>query len=213
MESNITDQQYFGSDLQLSEPNFDDETTLLSARRVVPLGDVRSRPSGRRWRFGLAIVVAVMAGALGATVIFRQRDQNQAPAIVKTTSSTDEQVVPEGQPKAGAGGATSDSSVSASASSNEISTPEQHKDSVTPKTRRSTPLVSAKKSKQAADVFEDQDSDELDQRELRRAERIEARRLRRAAERESRREDRGNKNRSRDDLLRIRDIFEGSPRP
>jgi hypothetical protein len=213
MESNITDQQYFGSDLQLSEPNFDDETTVLSARRVVPLGDVPGRPSGRRWGFGLAIVFAVMAGALGATVIFRQRDQNQAPAIVNTTSSSDDHVVPEGQPQAGVGGATTDSSVSASGSSNEVSTPELKKDSVIPKTRRTTPLVSAKKSKQAADVFEDQDSDDLDQRELRRAERIEARRRWRAAEREYRREDRGHKNRSRDDLLRIRDIFEGSPRP
>jgi hypothetical protein len=54
---------------------------------------------------------------------------------------------------------------------------------------------------------------QLDEKELRRAERMEERRLKRAADREAKREARGRKSGSSDDLLRIREIFEGSPRP
>jgi len=212
MESNITDQQYFGANLQLSEPHFDEEATLLSARPVVPLGDVRAEArSGRRLAFGLAMVVAVMAGAFGATLIYMQRGQKQATAIVETGTPLPEPTVPQGQPLSGAGGAISDSHASSVAENvDDVATREVHKD-VTTKTRKAAPLFSAK-SGRAKETLQN-GANQPDERELRRADRMEARRLRRNAEREAKREARGHKSQSSGDLLRIREIFEGSPRP
>lgn len=214
MESNITDQQYFGTDLQLTEPHFDEEATLLSARPVVPLGDVRAKArSGRRLAFGLAMVVAVMAGAVGATLIYKQRGQKQTTAIVETGTPLPERAVPEGQPLSGAGGAISDSHASSVAENvDDVATREVHKDGATTETGKSAPLFSAK-SGRAKETLQNGASNQPDERELRHAERMEARRLRRNAEREAKREARGHKSQSSDDLLRIREIFEGSPRP
>jgi len=213
MESNITDQQYFGTDLQLSEPHFDEEATLLSARPVVPLGDVRAAArSGRRLAFGLAMVVAVMAGAFGATLIHKQSGQKQATAIVETGTPLPEPAVPEGQPLSVAAGAISDSPASSVAENvDDVAMPEVHKDGATTETRKSAPLFSAKSGPK--ETPQNGAGNQPDERELRRAERMEARRLRRNAEREAKREARGRKSQSSDDLFRIREIFEGSPRP
>jgi len=55
--------------------------------------------------------------------------------------------------------------------------------------------------------------DELDERDLSREERIEDRRFRRRLARQARRDSLERPRRSSDDLLRIRDIFEGPRRP
>ncbi|HEY3038781.1 MAG TPA: hypothetical protein VGJ66_08590 [Pyrinomonadaceae bacterium] len=219
MESNVTDQQYFGADLQLSEPHFDEEATLLSARRVVPLGDVRPQArSGTRLAFGLSIVLAVMAGAFGASIIYKQRGQKQATAIVETGSRNPEPVVPDGQSLSSvSGGTTSDLHASASSTSEDIEdlvTGDGRKNAAATKARKPTPPFSqSAKSGQANETWQDGAGNLGDEKELRRFERIEARRLKRNAEREARREARGQKSRASDDLWRIREIFEGSPRP
>src|SRR5258705_9508084 len=101
MESNIKNQQCSGVDLHLAEPHFDEEATLLSARPVVPLREVRPETrSGRRSALGLAMAISVMAGALGATLIYKQRGQKQA-GIVETATEVSE---PKAQPPSGAGG-------------------------------------------------------------------------------------------------------------
>jgi hypothetical protein len=212
MESNTTDQQYFGPDLQLSEPHFDEEATLLSARRVVPLGEVRTEPrSGKRLAFGLAMVVAVIAGAFGATLIYKQRDQKAT--IVETSTPLLQQAVSDGQPVSGAGGAISDSNASSAAENvDDVGTREMHKNGVTAETRKSAAPFSIKAGR-AKGTLQNGDSNQPDEQELRRAERMEARRLKRNAEHEDKRESRGRKRQSSDDLLRIREIFEGSPRP
>jgi hypothetical protein len=214
MKSNITDQQYFGADLQLSEPNFDDETTVLSAHPVVPLDQVQPEtPSVRRLGFGLAILVAAVVGALGASLIFKQREQQQAPAVVETATPIDGQATPQGQLQAGANGDTSASDTFAAASTNEVPKRELHRDGVIPKAGNSSAPIATAKPSQAANVQQDNEGDELDERELRRAERRDARRPRRIAERAERGDGGGHRRRSPDDLLRIREIFEGSPRP
>jgi len=218
LETNMesTDPQYFGTDLQLTEPHFDEEATLLSARPVVPLGDVRAEArSGRRLAFGLAMVVAVMAGAFGATLIYKQRGQKQATAIVETGTPLPEPTVPQGQPLSGAGGAISDSDASSVAENvDDVDTREVHNHGGATKIKRSAPLSSqSAKSGRAKETLQNGASNQPDERELRRADRMEARRLRRNAEREAKREARGHKSKSSDDLLRIREIFEGSPRP
>lgn len=187
MESNIKNQQSSGADLHLSEPHFDEEATLLSARPVVPLRDVRPETrSGRRLALGLAMAVSVMAGALGATLIYRQRDQKQGTGIVETATAVTEPKAP----LSGAGGAISESPASAPSMSENLND------------------VATREVRSAGDITHRQD-----ERAMRRAERMEARRLRRDAEREAKRETRGHKGQSSRDLLRIREIFEGSPRP
>ena len=48
MESTMIDQQTFGADLQLPEPRFDEESTLLSARPVVPLRSIEAQARSSR---------------------------------------------------------------------------------------------------------------------------------------------------------------------
>jgi len=187
MESNIKNQQSSGTDLHLSEPHFDEEATLLSARPVVPLRDVTPETrSGRRLALGLAMAVSVMAGALGATLIYKQRGQKPATGIVETATA-----VPESKtPLSGAGGAISESPASVPSMSENLND------------------VATREVRSAGDITHRQD-----EMAMRRAERMEARRLRRDAEREAKRETRSHKGQSSRDLLRIREIFEGSPRP
>ena len=74
MESDITSQGYFNGDLQLAEPHFDEEATLLSARPVVPLEEIMVEArSRRRLVIGLAMVGSLVMGALGATLIYKQQ--------------------------------------------------------------------------------------------------------------------------------------------
>ncbi len=65
-----------GSELPLTEPHFDDEATVLSARRVVPLDEAgsyepqsRSRV-GRAWIFAATMSAAVLIGVAGSTIYF-----------------------------------------------------------------------------------------------------------------------------------------------
>jgi hypothetical protein len=207
MESNITDEQYFGTDLQLSEPHFDEEATLLSARPVVRLSDVRTEArSGKRLAFGLAMVIAVMAGAFAASLIYKQPGQKEATAIVETgpplPQSAVSPTVARAQPLSGAGGAISDSNASPLAESvDDLATRGERSDSTGSETRKPGRLK---------EILRNGASNLPDDRELRRQERREARRLRRIAEQRGTRD---HKNQSSDDLLRIREIFEGSPRP
>jgi len=187
MESNIKNQQSSGADLHLSEPHFDEEATLLSARPVVPLHDVRPKTlSERRLVLGLAMAISIMAGVLGATLIYKQRGQKQATGTVETATEVSE---PKPQPLSGVGGANSElpaSAPSVSENLNDVATREVRSAGDITQARKAAPL---------------------------RAERMEAWRLRRDAEREAKRETRGHKGQSSSDLLRIREIFEGSPRP
>ena|SRR5882672_8880356 len=187
MESNMKNQQSSGADLHLSEPHFDEEATLLSARPVVPLHDVSPKTlSERRLVLGLAMAISVMAGVLGATLIYKQRGQKQATGTVEMATEVSE---PKPQPLSGVGGANSElpaSAPSVSENLNDVATREVRSAGDIAQARKAAPL---------------------------RAERMEARRLRRDAEREAKRETRGQKGQSSSDLLRIREIFEGSPRP
>jgi hypothetical protein len=83
MDSNITDQQDFSGDEQLTEPHFDEEATLLSARQVVPLDEIRTEQRlGRRLSFGIAIISSLVLGALGAKLIYRSGSGEQPTAVV-----------------------------------------------------------------------------------------------------------------------------------
>ena len=67
------------------EPKFDDERTLLSARRVVPLEKIDAKVRHRRhWVLGGAFAVAMMLGAASALVAsyLKLRNVQNAPAAV-----------------------------------------------------------------------------------------------------------------------------------
>jgi flagellar biosynthesis GTPase FlhF len=219
MESNITEQRYFNDELQLSEPHFDEEATLLSARPVVPLQEIKAAaPNGRRLVFGLSILVSLIVGALGATLIYKQRGQKSATAIVETAV-------------AGSGARAQDSAVTEASigeAGKEVAPAEMQNagsaaddkklESQTIRTERSQPQTNRvetaklKREQRTISRVDERDS-RYDEKEMRRADQAEARRLRRRAERESQSEARRHKAKSSDDLLRIREIFEGSPRP
>src|SRR6185295_16744026 len=68
-----------------SEPRFDDERTLLSARRVVPLETINAKTRHRKhWFLGGAFAVAMMLGAASALLAsyLKLRNVQKAPAQV-----------------------------------------------------------------------------------------------------------------------------------
>jgi cytoskeletal protein RodZ len=208
MESNIIDQQAFSADLELAEPHFDEESTLLSARPVVPLRAIEAQArSSRTLVFGLAIAVALMAGALVATIIYKQRGQNPAPTLVEAAVPVSEPTSPQ----------TSTSSEAAAVTPAPVEAktaiPENEADITTPKTRASesakkpAPLIS--KSSASARNSTAADEARKARKELRRAERADAQ-LERDARHQARRETRA---RRANGVTRIREIFEGSSRP
>jgi hypothetical protein len=216
MEPNITEQQYSG-DL-LSEPHFDEEATLLSARPVVPLHEIKAAErSSKRLTVGLALVAALVAGALGATLIYRQRGQAPTTDTVETVPEPREA---QAGPPPDAGGGISSAPASPSSMSFSASATKASNVSAVPKgaprdsaaTRSRKPATPSVISVQTTEIRRDEVTPEEKWAE-RRAERLEARRLRQEAKREARGEVRRRRVQRSDDLLRIREIFEGPPRP
>ncbi len=212
MDLNITEQQYSDDNLQLTEPHFDEEATVLSARPVVPLEEIKEAPSRKHLAFGLSIVASLIVGGLAATFILKQRWQKPATEIT-------------GAAIAGSGANATDSAASAPSGGEvkenltanpEVSAASEDKDSqvkVTSPIKRSQtrtvqPILPNPEDEKAAL----EEISRAERREMRRAARLEEWRLRRQEARGA--GDFGRRRRrSSDDLLRIREIFEGSRRP
>lgn len=207
MESNTTNQQYFNGALPLAEPHFDEEATLLSARPVVPLEKIKAKErSSKRLVFAVAMAGSLMVGALAGTLIYKQRGQQPPTAIVSTA-------VP------GAAGIAIDETVRAPSVAGEVGSavtgtlPEAGTGTgnVDEKT---VPWVSSSSASTAVETKRTRSiRQRRDQRDLRRSDRIDLHRFRSRSERETQRESRSGKRKPSDDLLRIREIFEGPSRP
>jgi len=201
MESNIINEGYFEEAVPLGEPHFDEEATLLSARPVVPLQEIKAEERSRkRLIVGFAMACSLMMGALAATLIYKQRSQAQSAAVSTAVPgaagiAVDDPVSPPAAEVAGGAVGMLEAGETAVA-----------KKSV-PSSSKGIPstVVESQQKKNLAE--------ELDERELSREERIDARRLRRRLERQARHESWRRPRRTSDDLLRIRDIFEGPSRP
>lgn len=198
-------------DQALSLPHFDEEATLFSARPVVPLHEVKAETrSKRRMIFGLTIAAAVLGGAIGAMLLLMQSGQDSSGEAEAQLS----------QPVDSSSGASGGSEPNPVESKAQLPTVTEDKPTTKEGQRSRASVVdsrqpatisrsSAKPAKASKTVEERDENREADKWELRRAERREARR----SNREARRERRSRREQTGDDLLRIREIFEGSPRP
>lgn len=211
MKSNITNEQFWSPDSPLAAPHFDEEVTLLSARPVVPIKRLSLKPGFLRpWVFGFALAGALLLG-VSATALyysqFRTTGSQPVPNIETVSSGAEgvasEAVAPDERPTeatgAGSSSVDSDPSVSVKAQARSVSW--------TTRPLNSSTAVSKKPAHRRATVVVDQSTEsEYETREERRAARRETKERRRAN-----REGRAGKHS--DELLRIRDIFEGPPRP
>lgn len=206
MEAITTDEQNLDS--VLTEPHFDEEATVLSARPVVPLNQIKTREKPRKWLvLGAAMLFSLLVGVLGASLIYKQRTQQPAilesdiPEVEGTGKSLDEPPAPAEKPLTVAGSGQVPDTKPITITKAEPAT----------RIRKSLPPVPARVAAPTRTDERVTMADSDDERERRRAERIEERRLRRSADWEEMREARRRRNSS-DDLLRIRDIFEGPRR-
>jgi len=229
---NKTEQDLSGDEILLEEPHFDEESTILSARPVVPLQVVEAKSrSLRRILIGSALVVALLIGAFAASFVYRLRSGQPASDVVATEDSpAQSQVVLE-------------SGVAAlePPDPEPVVEPEEPEPTVLDKKQRDEPAVvmnvraksspsisrepaprvprTAIRSRRDEPIEEDLASRRELNQEIRRAERREERRQERREERRARRVEEANHqgrdrdSRSTDDLSRIREIFEGRPRP
>ena len=189
-------------------PNFDDERTILSARRVVPLAKIEKRARHRRqWFLGGAFTLAMMLGAATALVSSYLKHRNAPQAAVESA------VVPDVAPAPVAVAASSPSDTPVI--ENEP-TPESAEETAPPETpKRESPkrrVVAVRPNPEP-----DKDRDTTNMSESERLNRIrdavlydewQERRARRVLRRE-RRSDRYNHR----DLSNLNEIFEGRRRP
>ena len=211
MENEYTSLEYsVDPNEALSLPHFDEEETLQSARPVVPLHEVRGEErSKRRFLLGAALALAGILGAATASLIYSRHEQTESASTIETnreSAPTDELGAPSGEVTGAALNSNEAASIpepeKAVASSSKTSTANRNGVTVR-QSPKSTDVPNH--SERAASSEIDRDRGEtlsLEERELRRDERREARRLRRERRAQSS-----------DGMTRIREIFEGSPRP
>ena len=191
-----------------AEPHFDDERTLLSARRVVPLEKIEKKARHRRqWFLGGAFALAMMLGAASALVASYLKLRN-APQTA-TELSVEPDVAPAPVAVAPVVEATPENLEPSEEVPEEVTPPP-----VTPK--REAPKRRAVAERHDAEPVEDRDApriseeDQLQQiRDSVLYDQWEERRARRALRRERRRAERYNHR----DLSNLNEIFEGRRRP
>ena len=217
MNSTLDDQITGGHNLD--EPHFDEEATILAAQPVVPLDEVRAE---KRSKAGVAVALAIagglLIGLLAATLIYRYLGAGQVPRG-ETATVTEQPAGPDAEqtsnqlpsPVGGAVG-VNDSAVTSAEDQTPVEAEAREgqldeEPGRVPEVAPRRPVV-VRESRPPVDEEEDEEAE----RALRRAERQEERRERRRAIREARRQDRQPDRRA-DDLTRIREIFEGAPKP
>jgi hypothetical protein len=176
-------------------PHFDDERTVLSARRVVPLEQINAKVRNRRhWLLAGALMIAMMLGAASALVASYLKLRNVAAPVAEV------EVTPE--PVAVA------DSVPAAVIEDPVPVPTESPKPETPPKRRTVAkqIEDLYKPSPVEKVSEDEDLDRI--REAVLYDEWQERRARRAERRERRRLDRYNHR----DLSNLDEIFEGRKR-
>lgn len=94
MKENSFNRSVDGS-LPGAQPHFDDERTLLSARRVVPLEKIDAKERHRRhWLLGGAFALALMLGAASALLASYLKLRN-VPTVASETTEIETPAVPD----------------------------------------------------------------------------------------------------------------------
>jgi len=205
------------------EPHFDEESTLLSARPVVLLEDIKASVRYRR-RLVLTggLTFAVLLGACAALLIsyIEQRQvetfaaYKSQPADTQPNENESQQVESSALEDNTAFRLPNDSPAIAKSEHEQTSAVITSK----PAASRQRPLPHAadsrfsknlSKAEASMNAYDDENALELNDRETRRLGRWEERRLRRETFRDRRATDRD----SGDGLFRIREIFEGTRKP
>jgi hypothetical protein len=163
----------------------------------VPLEDIKAEStSRRRLVLGFSLLASLIVGALGASMVLKLRNNKPAAAIMETAIAGSGANWEGGVANGTAAGATLEN----------VAAVEPKPEPETRVTESVTPIPGVRKARTNSTARLDDDD-----KELRRIDRIEAKRARRA-EREAEREA-WHRRRSGDDLIRIREIFEGTRRP
>jgi hypothetical protein len=211
---NVTDSPDVGS-----EPHFDDERTLLSARRVVPLEKINAKTRHRKsWFLGGAFAVAMMLGAASALLAsyLKMRDVQTAPVAVTQVD------VPEEAPVAVSANPPAETPVAVVEEPSPEVSPEvtDTEESIPEETTKKAP-VKRRSVVVAAAKPDDYMSDQSDTRRMNEQDALhqirdnvlydewQERRARRVWRRERRRAERYNHR----DLSNLDEIFEGRRRP
>ena len=213
------DDQDFSQDYSIADeqpltlPHFDDESTLQSARPVVPLHEVkRASRVRRKLLLGGALFIAAVIGAGAASLIYDQRGQsNQETA----NTTADEEIptsadVPESVGEASGATINPVETVAIDSESAKVKgiDSESRVGSASKTEREPAKLEHSRKPVekvvQDSEVRNRNDEEDFSLEELRQE---------RRRERRLRREGRLEQRRGGDDTTRIREIFEGSPRP
>lgn len=230
MDMNITERRYSDDNLQIGEPHFEEEATLLSAQPVVPLDEIRDdKPeasSRKHLAFGLSILASLIIGALGATVVFRQRGQRPAGEIVNSAIAGSEATAGDSSKSSVTTGEVTDVSEvnkdlsggtvpeANNAEAQAAAPVEQQTARQNPSSLRKTPAgIQRRDDTNQAPVESEEVIYPEDERAMRRAERIEARRRLRRMEAREEWDRSGRRRRRPSDLHRIPEIFEGRHRP
>lgn len=179
-------------------PHFDDERTVLSARRVVPLERINAKVRNRRyWLMAGALTVAMMLGAASALVASYLKLRNVAAPVAEVEVDSAPLAVAESVPAA-----VVEEPVPVPTES-----PESPKPAAPPKRKTvAKPIDELYKPSPTQKVSEDEDLDRI--REAVLYDEWQERRARRAERRERRRLDRYNHR----DLSNLDEIFEGRRR-
>jgi type IV secretory pathway VirB10-like protein len=176
-------------------PHFDDERTVLSARRVVPLEKINAKVRHRRqWFLGGAFAIAMMLGAASALVASYLKLRNTATPVAEVEVAPAPIAVAEDVP--------------AAIIEEPVPVPEESPKSVVPPKRRTVakPIEELYEPSPTKKVSEAEDLDRIRDAVL--YDEWQERRARRAERRERRRLDRYNHR----DLSNLDEIFEGRKR-
>jgi len=206
------------------DPHFDEERTLLSARPVVPLGELNPKAGSRGWLLLTGgIAFAILLGAGTAVLIVQLEQRRVAPAISVSSKPANTQQSENVSAPFDTSDVSSPNDTANSLSSEPPVTPlkrhQVEKVAIAQKTNVSSrrpdavatdsEIVHQLPASNNADPNTEGAAQSMSDRKGRREQRWEERRLRREASR-----DRRDNNRDPSaDLFRIREIFEGTRRP
>ena len=200
----------------VSEPHFDEEQTLISARPVVPLEKINAKVRHRKqWFLGGAFAIAMMLGAASALLAsyFKMRNVQNAPAEVTQVDVPEAPVAVAENPPAETAVAPVEEPPQDANTTEELIPEENAPNKEAPVKRRAV-VATAKPDydrNEPSDTRQVSEDDALHQiRDTVLYDEWQERRARRVLRRERRRAERYNNHR---DLSNLDEIFEGRRRP